>query len=182
MAMDVLQLPICLIDLAKIPSEQLQGHPAVCALLDSLQAASEGQLPERVMRVFLRLQNVREEGRLKAWGAALAAYYLAVQGKVQENPEPLIEALQTIVSIREAKQMTATYAQSWIQEGIAIGKKEGVAQGQAQSAVTVLESRFGEVPASVQKKLMNVRDASRLGEMLKLAATCQSLKEFQKAL
>ncbi len=78
--------------------------------------------------------------------------------------------------------MTITFAQSWIQEGIAIGKTEGVAQGQAQSTVMVLESRFGEVPTRVQKKLMNLRDANRLGEMLKLAATCQSLKEFQKAL
>ena len=182
MAMDILQLPICLIDLARIPGDQLRGHPAVCALLDSLQSASAGRFPERAAEIFRRLQNVRREGRLKSWSTALATYYLAVQGKVQRNFDTLCQALKTLYSVREAEQMTITFAQSWIQEGIAIGKTEGVAQGQAQSTVMVLESRFGEVPTRVQKKLMNLRDANRLGEMLKLAATCQSLKEFQKAL
>ena len=178
MAMDILQLPICLIDLARIPGDQLRGHPAVCALLDSLQSASAGQLPDRVKGVFRRLRNVREESRLKAWSTALATYYLAVQGKVQENFDTLLQALKTLYSIREAEKMTVTFAQHWREEGIAIGE----AKGQAKSAVMVLESRFGEIPASIQKKLMNLRDASRLGEILKLAATCQSLKEFQKAL
>ncbi len=82
--------------------------------------------------------------------------------------------------------MTVTIAQSWIAEGKAEGRVEGRAEGevtgQAKSTLTALESRFGEVPASVQKKLMNFRDGERIESLFKLALTCQSLKEFQKAL
>ncbi len=190
MAMDILQLPICLIDLARIPGDQLRGHPAVCALLDSLQSASAGRLPERVVDIFSRLQNVREEGKLKSWSMALATYYFAMQGKVQESLDSLLQALGRLYGIREAEKMTTTFAQSWIEEGIAIGKAEGKAEGitegeaagQLKSVMLILESRFGDIPAATQKKLASLRDARRIEKMVKLAATCQSLKEFQKAL
>ena len=86
--------------------------------------------------------------------------------------------------------MTITFAQSWIEEGIAIGKAEGKAEGitegeaagQLKSVMLILESRFGDIPAATQKKLASLRDARRIEKMVKLAATCQSLKEFQKAL
>jgi predicted transposase YdaD len=186
MAMDILQLPICLIDLARIPGDQLRGHPAVCALLDSLQSASVGRLQDRATGIFSRLRNVREEGRLKSWSTVLATYYLAVQGKVQENFDTLLQALKTLYSIREAEKLTVTFAQSWIEEGIAIGeakgKEAGKAEGKIEAALTVLESRFGAVPVATQKKLMKLQDTSRVEKMVKLAATCQSLKEFQKAL
>lgn len=179
---NTLKFPICLIDLAKIPGEQLRGHPAVCALLDSLQSASEGRLPERVTNIFRRLQNVREESRLKTWSTALATYYLAVQGKGQENLDTLLHALETLYSVREAEKMTTTFAQSWKEEGFAIGEAVGEVKGQAKSVIKFLELRFGEVPAGVQKKLMDLRDGSRVERLLELAATCQSLREFQKAL
>ncbi len=74
--------------------------------------------------------------------------------------------------------MTVTIPQSWVEEG----RAEGEVAGQAKSTLTALESRFGEVPASVRKKLMGLRDIHRVEKILKLAATCGSLKEFQKAL
>ncbi len=82
--------------------------------------------------------------------------------------------------------MTVTFAQSWIQEGIAIGEAKGEAKGevkgQAKSVIKFLSFRFGEVPSGIQKELMNLKDARRIEEMLELAATCQSLKEFQNKL
>jgi hypothetical protein len=178
MWMDTLKFPICLIDLAKIPREELRGHPAVCALLDSLQSASEGCLQERFEPILIRLQDIHEESRLKVWSMALATYYGAVQGYTKESMDVLNHAFATLHGSREAEKMTATIAQHWREEGIAIGE----AKGQVKSVVKFLSSRFGEVPASIQKKLMNLNDARRIEEMIELAATCQSLKEFQKAL
>ena len=62
------------------------------------------------------------------------------------------------------------------------GRNEGEQKGKIDSVMTVLEIRFGEIPASLHTTLLNVRDVSGIEATLKLAATCQSLKEFQDAL
>ncbi len=67
-------------------------------------------------------------------------------------------------------------------EGEQKGKTEGMAEGQIKSVMTVLEIRFGEIPATLRKVLLDVRDNKRIEATLKLATTCQNLKEFQKAL
>ncbi len=168
--MDTLKFPICLIDLAQIPSDQLRGHPAVCALLDSLQSASTGRFPERLTGILGRLKSVREEGRLKSWSEALSTYFTAVQGKAKENTDILFHALKMLLGAREAEKMTATIADGWKTEA------------KIESVITVLESRFDAIPGSVQKKLMGLSGTKRIEQILKLAATCQSLREFQKAL
>ncbi len=68
------------------------------------------------------------------------------------------------------------------EEGRAEGIAEGMAKGQIKSVTTLLEIRFGEISATLRNKLLKVQDDERIGALLKLAATCQSLKEFQKAL
>ena len=190
MWMDTLKFPICLIDLARIPPEQLRGHPALCVLLDSLQSASAGRFPERLPEILGRLKNVREEGKLKSWSMAVSTYFTAVQGKAKENTDILFHALKALLGAREAEKMTATIADGWKAEGRAEGKAEGKAEGMAEGAVRgkiesltlFLESRFDEVPASIQKKLASLHDAGHIERLTRLAATCQSLKEFQKAL
>ena len=78
--------------------------------------------------------------------------------------------------------MTITIADGWREEGIAIGEAKGQAKGKIESTLTVLELRFGAVPAAVQKKVRNVTDGRRIDRLLKTAVDCGSLKEFQKAL
>ncbi len=77
-------------------------------------------------------------------------------------------------SKKEAKEMVMTVAEKL--------EVRGNAKGKAEAIVTVLKSRFDTVPATVQKKLMTLRDVGRAEEMLELALACQSLREFQKAL
>ena len=175
---DILRVPIRLIDVATMSLDELRGHPMVCALLDSLQSASTGRLSERLTGIFGRLGNVHEEDRRRSWSMALSKYYAAVQGKNQQSVDTLYQALKTLNGIREAKKMTVTIADGWREEGIAIGE----AKGEVKSIMLFLESRFGAVPAGIQKKLTSMRDGRRIENAIKLAATCQSLKEFQKAL
>ncbi len=117
---------------------------------------------------------------------ALSQYYAAVQGKTQKSIDTLYQALTTLHGIREAKKMTATIADAWKaegrEEGWAAGNAEGEVKGQAKSVIMVLESRFGEVPAGIQKKLKNLQDVEQIEKITKLAATSQNLKEFQKGL
>ncbi len=62
------------------------------------------------------------------------------------------------------------------------GEQKGKAEGKIESVITFLEIRFGKIPATLRKSLLNVRDNERIEATLKFAATCQSLKEFQKNL
>ncbi len=175
MASDILQLPICLIDLAAMPVAQLRGHPMVCTLLDSLQSASAGTLPTRLQSIIARLRGLGKERRIQSWTEALATYYYTlVQGEVADIIDDLARAFTGLYSKREAKAMMLTVAEKL--------HREGMAEGKIGSVITVLESRFDSVPSALQKKLRNLRNDSRLETLLKLAATCRSLKEFQKAL
>ncbi len=54
----IINFPIHLIDLAVIPVEELRGHPKVCVLLDILQSAPAGILPERFQQILARLRDI----------------------------------------------------------------------------------------------------------------------------
>jgi hypothetical protein len=175
---DILGLPIRLIDVAAMSVDELRGHPMVCALLDSLQSASMGVLPARMQRIFARLRGLGGEERVDLWVEALTRYYGAVRGKSENVKSELVQAYIGLYGKKEAEKMATTMLEQIQDEGIAIGETKG----QAKSVILFLESRFGAVPASIQRKLTNLRDSRRLESMIKLAATCQNLREFQKAL
>ena len=180
---DILNLPICLIDLATIPVGRLRGHPMVCTLLDSLQAASTGALSTRLDSIVGRLRGLGGEKRIKPWTDALATYYYSViPGEPRDTTDALVRAFGGLHSKREASNMVMTAAEHLHQEGRAEGRAAGRAEGKIESVISILEIRFSEIPAALRKKLLKMRDEDRIATILKHAATCQSLKEFQKAL
>ncbi len=101
---------------------------------------------------------------------ALADFYCNVEKYSKESVDGLTRGFAALFDAKEAEQMTVTIAQHWKNEG------------KTEAVLTFLESRFGEVPASIQKKLAALQDAKIIEKALQLAATCQSLKEFQKTL
>ncbi len=177
-------LSICLIDAAAMPVDQLRGHPMVCALLDSLQSASTGVLSIRMRKILSRLRGLAEERRIKPWVTALARYYTFVQKVVQDDIDDFASVFTELCGRKEAKEMMMTFAETFEKKGIAKGRTEGRAEGKIESMITFLECRFDGIPDALRKKLLKMRDNGdgRIEEMLKLAATCRSLKEFQKAL
>ncbi len=182
MAKDILGLPIHLIDVAAMSTDELRGHPMVCALLDSLQSASMGVLSARMPGILARLRGLGGDRRVKAWLTALVRYCVAFRGEAQNALDDLAHVFTGYYDKKEAEKMATTLLEQIQMEGIVKGEVRGEVKGQAKSAVMVLESRFGEIPAAIQKKLLGLRDARRVEKIIKLAATCQSLKEFQKAL
>ncbi len=61
-------------------------------------------------------------------------------------------------------------------------RSKGMTEGQIKSVTTVLEARFGGIPSVLRRQLLEMQDDDRLETMLKLAATCGNLKDFQTAL
>jgi (p)ppGpp synthase/HD superfamily hydrolase len=66
--------------------------------------------------------------------------------------------------------------------GIERGKEIGALQNARDFVKTVLESRLGEVPLDVEQYLNKVSVLSTLQEIVKLAATANSLAEFKQSL
>ncbi len=81
-----------------------------------------------------------------------------------------------------ATTMLEVIQREGMEKGIAKGKAEGKAEGKIESVITVLGTRFGEIPATLRNKLLKVRSEEHIETLLKQAAACQSIKEFQKAL
>ncbi|MDR0361121.1 MAG: Rpn family recombination-promoting nuclease/putative transposase, partial [Planctomycetota bacterium] len=129
---DILTFPVFLVDLARISGDQLQGHPAVCAVLEILQSASMGSLAERAGGIFGRLRDIRNDRRLKGWLQSLGKYYVNVQGRIQSDVDDLITILHSVLGKREAKTMGLTIADELRLEGRAKGRLEGKAEGRLE--------------------------------------------------
>ncbi len=170
---DYFNVPIHLIDLAVIPVEELRGHPMVCALLDILQSASAGVLRDRFQQILARLHGVNRKQDALPWIEALFKYYVAVTGESKDTNihEELAQGLNGFCNSKEEAGKMATTMLDAIK-----------AEAQIQSVITFLKARFGEMPATLRNKLLKVRNEEHIEILLKQAATCQSLKDFQKAL
>ncbi|BBH40682.1 hypothetical protein myaer102_32620 [Microcystis viridis NIES-102] len=68
-----------------------------------------------------------------------------------------------------------------IERGKEIGKEIGALENARDFVKTVLESRLGEVPLDVEQYLNKVSVLSTLQEIVKLAATANSLAEFKQS-
>jgi predicted transposase/invertase (TIGR01784 family) len=95
-----------------------------------------------------------------------------------------IGAYRHVTATDEFKEIERLRSRARHNEASALShaRDEGRAEGQIKSVMAVLEIRFGDIPSTLRKNLLHVRDDGRIEVLLKQAATCQSLKEFQKAL
>jgi hypothetical protein len=78
----------------------------------------------------------------------------------------------------EKKNMITTIFEDKYLEGVAVGE----ARRATKSIATVLEARFGKVPAKVVESINSYSNPDVLESWTKQAATCKSLKEFETAL
>jgi hypothetical protein len=198
---DILRLPVFLIDLPSIAPERLRGNPAVCALLDSLQAASSGRLEERYEEIAGRLAAVRDDSRVHAWLTALTKY-ASTLCRMPDGLSTIRRVLDRIYSKKEAEKMALTFAEELRLEGearglakgearglvkgeargLAKGEARGKTQGKRESLVSVLTARFGKVPVSLEKRINGIQESAHIEKLTSLAATCDSLEAFKKGL
>jgi len=66
--------------------------------------------------------------------------------------------------------------------GMNASKKEGKAEGKAESIVFILGHRFSVVPEEMQTKLLAITDVADLDWLMALSFDCQSLEEFASQL
>ena len=168
---DVLDFPIFLIDLSRIPPEQLKGHPALQALLETLQLGSEGKLEAGFDRVTSRLSAVRNDPRAAGWMGALVTYAISL---CRIGQEIIYQSYLKILNEKEARKM----ATSTMQEIEARGE----VKGEKNAILRFLEGRFGKVPKTIRDTVNSYNDLTALQSLSVSAGSCKSLDEFSDCL
>ena len=62
------------------------------------------------------------------------------------------------------------------------GMAQGVVEGRAQSLIDVLTARFGQLPETLKESITRITDVAALESLIKIAATCAAMGEFEQAL
>jgi len=167
----ILDFPIFLIDLSLIPPEQLKGHPALLALLETLQLGSEGRLETGFDRVASRLSAVRNDPKVAGGMRALIRYTISL---CRIGQQAIINAFSKILDEKEAEKMAMSTMQELLNEGEVKGEKGAI--------LRFLEGRFGKVPQTICEAVNSYSDLTALQSLSVLAGSCKSLDEFKDGL
>jgi len=175
----LLKYPLILIDVSVIPPEKFSGHPALQALLETLQRTSEGKLVKEFDRITDYFTPIKHDPRAPDWIHSLVRYAVSV-GKI--GNELIVKVFSKVFNEREAHKMAMTTAQQWLHEGRTEGRVEGKTEAGRNMVLAVLRARFKTVPKRIEKGVCAISDSIALESWAAQAATCQSLDEFAKAL
>ncbi|MDR2440378.1 MAG: Rpn family recombination-promoting nuclease/putative transposase [Planctomycetaceae bacterium] len=187
-----LSFPVVLIDLSRIPHEKLEGHPALVALLDMLQSASLGKLPESFDRIVGYFEEVKTDPRTYGWLNSITRYFLAV---TKTSTEVVARAISKVLDKQETEKMiTSTMEELFVQgekegekrgeirgeiRGEKRGEKRGEIKGRILVILKILNKRFKKVPNSIVKSLNSYTDPIALDSLAELALDCETLTEFE---
>ncbi|MDR1535623.1 MAG: Rpn family recombination-promoting nuclease/putative transposase [Planctomycetota bacterium] len=186
---EILDFPVYLVDLAKIPAEKIRGAPPVRALLSALRAASDRELGKRLAAILRTAAEEREEFRRKNWVRALLRYFICLE-KPPGGMKGMVGMLADIFGGKEAEEMTTSLAEELIRQGEARGEARGEAKGEARgeakgeakAILMVLGARFGFVPADIREAVESRSDPLALEPLTVHAATCKNIMEFRVGL
>jgi hypothetical protein len=187
----VLWFQSILIDLSKIRCEELQGHPALIALFDTLQSYSEGKLPESLERIVGHFEEIKTDPRTTGWRNSIIRYAMAT---AKINAKIIVREFSKIFNKKEIENMVMStmeelYTNGKLEgrlEGKLEGKLEGELKGETkkaiQSVLRLLNKRFHKVPESISHTVNSYTDLIVLDSLFDRAWECKTLAEFEQDL
>ena len=88
-------------------------------------------------------------------------------------PEELIVPLRT-----EIDRLQHPNPMPYVTSFERLARKEGRQEGRQEAILDILETRFGDVPATVRERINALCDEPKLKELLRRASVIPSLEEF----
>jgi len=171
----LLDYQLILIDLSVIPKEEFVGHPALQALLETLQRTSEGKLIKEFDRITDYFKPIKGDPRAKDWIHSLVRYMMSVtKVGTKVGTEQIVKAFSKVFNEQEANKMAMTMAQKLL--------LEGEVRGEAKMVVNALRTRFGKVPKDIETAILSMSDSIALESLLVQAIQSDSLEEFAEGL
>jgi (p)ppGpp synthase/HD superfamily hydrolase len=139
--------------------------------------ATTGRLPEREQWKWRLIRGLYEKEFERE---QIIKLFEIIDNMMTLSPE-LQSSLESKIKQFE-KERTMPLVSNMELRGIEQGKEIGALENARDFVKTVLQARLGEVPLDVEQYLNKVSVLSTLQEIVKLAATANSLAEFKQSL
>ncbi len=169
----VLDFPIHLIDVARLPLDAITDDYALRILLEALQAAAEGTMNYRYESIIQLFTPLRGDLRVRRLFDGFI-HYAAYLGKPARWVEMAKRMMFRLFAQQEAQEMADTIYDEYVEIGMAKGKVETI--------LSILRLRFVSVPEPVVKKLEQSGDVAKLDALALTAVTCADVDEFSRKL
>lgn len=153
-------------------------NPFAHLVVATLHAQATRPNSKERMRIKWRL--VRNLYTLGLDKDEVRSFFRLIDWVLTLSPKLEKEFNDELQKIEEENKMT--FITSVERIGIEKGLEKGREEGRREAILDNLEARFGQVPNSVRSELTKVTDQARLRELIRLAATVESLEDFQTQL
>jgi hypothetical protein len=167
----LLDYQLILIDISVLSKDQFKGHPALQAVLELLQLASEKKLAAEFDRIIARLIAVKNDRRVGSWLTSFAWYAMSV---AKIGVEQIVQAFSKLINEKEARNMAMTTAEELRIEG---GAKVG-----RNMVLKALRTKFAKVPEGIEAAVLTMSDPIALESLLEQVFHSNTLDEFATAL
>jgi predicted transposase/invertase (TIGR01784 family) len=157
-----------LVDLSRLRDEEIRGQELLRTTFLAMLHVFDDDLKPRALRLLEELRPVASTEAGKEAVVALLHYFGNARDRADRSD--LLDAVGEAFPGPEGDRIMVTIADEWIQEGI------------RQSIEQVLEARFQGVPGPVRERLGRIEDIRALQEVLRTAATAESLEAFGQVL
>ena len=165
--------------LCRFHYDSLPGKPETQAVVETMKRAFDGTLAEHLPDVLGRLAAIPIDDRILDLIANIAWYSDRVTDIV---PEKIFEAVTNVVKGQEGIEMAEMIKNGIYQQGFESGEARGELKGRIQAILTFLRAKFQNVPDEIIGELYKRTDPIALDSLAVLAAQCNTLDEFAKAL
>ena len=173
-------------DFSHHSEEKIRGRVWLRVTLAVLRAIFDPRLREQLPHLVSLIFELRKQKAGLEYIRTILYYVTRATGKVSR--QDLRAALLQQGPLGERTMMTI--AEAFIQEGFERGKVEGKQEGRQEgriegfvdSALTILQARFGHVPQGMAPRLMQVEGMDVWQRLQVEAAVCGSLQDFEQLL
>ncbi len=165
-----------LCDLSRLSDAEIEGIVWLRVALLLMKHIADPALPEQLPAIFDLCRELASKRTGLEFLETILRYLSAASRTVSK--QDIRQAIATTLPKLEERLMT-TMAEEWLEEGRVEGLAKGTLLGERQMLLTLLEQRFGTVPASYQKRLKQA-DSDTLLEWGRRLLSAPSLKDIFK--
>jgi len=165
-----------LFDVMTLDEKDLPEDLELVVVIMILQAVFRKDIAERLTAIYRKLQPRLHIPRYRRlWEDC---FYYALGSAKNFSEQDGIDIVTEIRKTGETDMATKYLIDLFEEQGVARGK----AEGEAKAILAFLRTRFGRLPKSTADAVRATTDLKVLDKLTKLAAKCETLDEFKKAL
>lgn len=163
----------------RLSISELEQAESISALLFKLERAQDlNGIRQAMVPILERLQSDRYthlRRHMLAWIMRVLFPRLRVETPVSE-----------VHDLKELHAMLAENIDAWVtktkNEGYLEGMVQGQIEGKAEGIIDILQTRFEEMPPSLQEEILSISSMETLNRLFKFSLTCDSISNFEKDL